>query len=45
MPNYCSYELIAKGDKKDLEELVALLNENYNYLKTDDDYCLFNPET
>ena len=44
MPNYCSYELIAKGDKKDLEELVALLNENYNYLKTDDDYCLFNPE-
>lgn len=45
MPNYCSYELIAKGNKKTLEELVALLNESYDYSKVDEEYCLYNPES
>lgn len=45
MPNFCNYELIAKGDKKTLEELVELLNKGYNYSKVDNEYCLFNPDS
>lgn len=35
MPNYCNYELKAKGEKENLEKLIEILNNNYNMSEED----------
>lgn len=36
MPNYCNYELLAKGSKENLLKLKEVFQSNYNYKKQDD---------
>lgn len=38
MPNYCNYQLKAKGDKKNLEKLHKIMNADYDYNK-EEVYC------
>lgn len=38
MPNYCNYQLKAKGDKKNLEKLHRIMNADYRYEK-EEVYC------
>lgn len=35
MPNYCNYELKAKGEKENLEKLIEIMNNNYNMSEED----------